>query len=248
MAVNDAVWFNSVWLNQSVKLELIPELSIKSIPFCLTLLNLICKDSAPPLRLVGNLFLWSGFSSPSFHFAREILHGVLSWHVISALSVMPCPANLSTSLWQKTREQEEEENLVISLESASPLLSVAIGISLSIPSCTSSFSPLAVSCSPWKRLCLICYWTVCFLLVGHVWYVTLGTRMIISWAQQNSVISSPPPSVHQYVLFLYILMWGFLRIAILRPEDNLLLWLLSINNNRLIPRPVQKRSTSFMRK
>lgn len=64
--------------------------------------------------------------------------------MISALFAVPYPANLSTSPWQKTRQQEEEENLMLSLESASPSLSVAIGICVSFPP--------PVSWSPWKSL------------------------------------------------------------------------------------------------
>lgn len=49
------VYINTVWLNRLVKLELIPELSINLYPF-LTLLNIICKDSGPPLWSVGKKF------------------------------------------------------------------------------------------------------------------------------------------------------------------------------------------------
>lgn len=56
MVVTGAVYVNRVWLNRLVKLELIPELSIKFIPFFLTLLNVICKDSGTPLWLVEKKF------------------------------------------------------------------------------------------------------------------------------------------------------------------------------------------------
>lgn len=95
MVVNDAVWFNSVWLKWLVKLELIPALFIQSIPFCLTLLNLICKDSALPLRLVGNLFLWSGVFQPFFfHFGlRSSPWGVeLTCDFCSSCCAVSCQA------------------------------------------------------------------------------------------------------------------------------------------------------------
>lgn len=131
VVVNDAVWFHWVWLNQLVKLELIPELSIKYIPFCLTLLNLVCKFSTSPLRLVGNLFLWSGVSSPSFSFWPELFSMGCWVDFCSSCCALSCNAQRFALA---TRQQEEEENLALSLGSASSSLSVAIGICVSFPS------------------------------------------------------------------------------------------------------------------